>query len=137
MTTMALVPHKATAIETRSPHNRILIALLCWFFGVFGVHRFVVGKWPTGLLLLFTAGGFGVWWIVDFIMILLGRFKDDQGRVLGPPQLTYEPVRALPKPKPIPKPLPAPVLEPEFDDPLIDDPLEEKFAELEKEFGEK
>ena len=130
----ALVPHHARAIEERSPHNRVLIALLCWFFGVFGVHRFMVGKWPTGLLMLFTGGGFGVWWVIDFIMILLGRFRDDHNRVLGPPQLVYEPVRALPAPKP--KLIERPP-EPEFDDPLLHDPLEDEFAKLEKQMNDR
>jgi len=49
------------------------------FLGVFGVHRFYVRKIGTGLLQLFTFGGLGIWWFVDMIMILLGKFKDKQG----------------------------------------------------------
>jgi TM2 domain-containing membrane protein YozV len=42
--------------------NRILpAALLCFFFGVFGVRRFYVGKIGTGFLELVTFGGFGMW----------------------------------------------------------------------------
>ena len=49
------------------------------FLGVFGVHRFYVRRIGTGLLQLFTLGGLGIWWFVDMIMILLGKFKDKQG----------------------------------------------------------
>jgi TM2 domain-containing membrane protein YozV len=49
------------------------------FLGVFGGHRFYVGKIGTGLLQLVTLGGLGIWWFVDMIMILLGKFKDKQG----------------------------------------------------------
>src|SRR3954471_14339523 len=36
------------------------------FFGVFGVHRFYLGKWGTGLLYLFTAGLLGIGILYDF-----------------------------------------------------------------------
>jgi len=58
--------------------------LLCFFFGVFGVHRFYVGKVGTGLLQLITLGGLGIWTLVDFILIVVGSFKDKQGRAVKP-----------------------------------------------------
>jgi len=61
--------------------KRILPAfLLCFFFGVFGVHRFYAGKIGTGILELVTIGGFGIWWLVDLILILTGSLKDGNGR---------------------------------------------------------
>jgi TM2 domain-containing membrane protein YozV len=56
--------------------------LLCFFFGVFGVHRFYVGKIATGILMLLTLGGIGIWAMVDFIMIVIGSFKDKYGKVI-------------------------------------------------------
>ena len=38
--------------------------LLCFFFGFLGVHRFYVGKIGTGLLMLITFGGFGIWALI-------------------------------------------------------------------------
>jgi TM2 domain-containing membrane protein YozV len=60
--------------------KRILPAfLLCFFFGVFGAHRFYVGKIGTGILQIVTLGGLGIWALIDLIMIIVGAFTDKEG----------------------------------------------------------
>jgi TM2 domain-containing membrane protein YozV len=54
--------------------------LLCFFLGSFGVHRFYTGKIVTGILMLLTLGGCGIWALIDFIMILVGSFTDADGK---------------------------------------------------------
>ena len=68
-----------TAVGAKS---RTVAALLCFFLGAIGVHRFYVGKVGTGVLQLLTLGGLGVWALIDFIVILIGKFSDKQGRAL-------------------------------------------------------
>lgn len=46
------------------------------------VHRFYVGKIGTGILFWLTAGGCGIWYVIDIVMILFDVFTDKQGRKL-------------------------------------------------------
>ena len=42
------------------------VAYLLWaLFGLFGGHRFYVGRWESGLVYMFTLGGCLVGWIID------------------------------------------------------------------------
>ena len=54
-------------------------ALLCFFLGVLGVHRFYVGRVGTGIIQLLTLGGLGIWALIDLIMIICGTFTDKNG----------------------------------------------------------
>lgn len=50
--------------------NKWVAALLCFFLGFLGAHRFYEGKIGTGILYLCTAGLFGIGALIDFIIIL-------------------------------------------------------------------
>ena len=40
--------------------------ILLTFFGLFGIHRFYMGKWLSGLVFLLTGGLFGFGYLYDF-----------------------------------------------------------------------
>lgn len=65
--------------EVTSEKGFVPTILLCFFLGMFGIHRFYVGKIGTGILQLITLGGLGIWVLVDFIIIVTGSFKDKEG----------------------------------------------------------
>lgn len=82
-----------------SVEKKLTLLLLCWLFGIFSVHRFYTGKYLTAslqLLILVLAGllslfkyeimpivalaFFFLWWIVDFMLIIMGKFTDKEGK---------------------------------------------------------
>ena len=64
------------AIVGVSKKDKTVALLLCIFLGYLGIHRFYVGKIGTGILYLLTGAVFGIGWIVDIILIAMGKFKD-------------------------------------------------------------
>ncbi len=72
----------AAQTEPGSDCKRLVALLLCLFLGVFGAHRFYVGKIGTGVLWLFTLGLLGIGYLFDLILIIAGEFKDADGRKL-------------------------------------------------------
>jgi len=63
--------------------SKVAAILITFFFGGLGAHRFCAGKIGTGILWLLTGGVFGIGWLVDFIMVCCGSFKDKNGNVWG------------------------------------------------------
>ncbi len=58
--------------------------ILLTFLGLFGIHRFYLGKLGTGLIWLFTGGLFTIGWLYDFCT--LNRQVDECNRLSdGPP----------------------------------------------------
>ena len=66
-----------------SEKKRLIALLLCFFLGFLGIHRFYVGKTGTGIAIIVTIGGFfGIWPLIDLIMIAVGSFTDSEGKTL-------------------------------------------------------
>lgn len=65
-----------------SDKSMVPAALLCFFLGVFGIHRFYIGRPGTAILMILTLGGLGIWQIIDLVRIITGGLTDGQGRVL-------------------------------------------------------
>lgn len=49
--------------------NWVLTLIMSIVFGTIGVDRFIMGHVGLGILKLITAGGLGIWWLIDVILI--------------------------------------------------------------------
>ena len=69
------------AYEQAQPSHKSFLAtwLLSLLVGVLGVDRFYLGKVGTGILKLITFGGFGIWALIDLILVLANKTRDKQG----------------------------------------------------------
>ena len=72
------------------PSEKLILPafILSFFFGILGFHRFYVGKIGSGVvMLLLSLSVFGliasaIWNLVDLITIIVGSFRDANGKVL-------------------------------------------------------
>ena len=64
------------------PKSWVAALLLSIFLGELGIDRFYLGKVGTGILKLITLGGFGIWWLIDLILIATNSMTDSNGRPL-------------------------------------------------------
>ena len=65
--------------EKRILPTFLLFIVLSW---PLGAHRFFLRRYASAILFIITIGGCGIWRIVDFILIVTGSMKDDQGKLV-------------------------------------------------------
>ena len=63
----------------KSKQTALILSIL---LGELGIDRFYLGYYGTGILKLITAGGFGIWWLVDMIQIARGKMMTKDGQQL-------------------------------------------------------
>jgi hypothetical protein len=71
-----------STVEAEPAKGRHFLAVffLSFMWGTFGVDRFYLGKIWTGVLKLLTFGGFGIWVLIDLVLIMSGAMRDKDGR---------------------------------------------------------
>ena len=65
--------------STNTGYSQWIALGLCLFLGALGIHRFYLGYYLEGVLFILTAGGCGIWWIIDLVRILTGDLGPADG----------------------------------------------------------
>ena len=65
--------------EKRILPTFLLFLVLSW---PLGAHRFFLKRYASAILFIITIGGLGIWWIIDFNLIVTGSMRDDRGQVV-------------------------------------------------------
>jgi amino acid transporter len=63
--------------------SRVALQLISFFFGMFGIDRFVMGQWCLGLLKLFSLGGLGIWYLIDLFGHLIEGIMKKTSSFMG------------------------------------------------------
>jgi hypothetical protein len=64
-----------SSAPTAEGKSQLTAAILCFFLGGLGIHRFYLGYTWQGVVQLLTLGGCGIWALIDFIRILMGDLQ--------------------------------------------------------------
>ena len=103
----AVCPYCGYNEETISSKNGYICLWLCIFLGFFAAHRFYAGRLISASILyalnlialstinifnylrvlpyvfgLFYFGFYFIWWVIDLILMISGKFKDSKGRYI-------------------------------------------------------
>lgn len=72
-------PEKQTPAAPTSGKSQLIALVLAALVGVLGIHRFYLGYTLEGVLQLLTAGGCGIWALIDLIRIITGDLQPKNG----------------------------------------------------------
>ena len=75
----------ARQTASESEKNWLTAFILSLLLGYLGADRFYLGSPVLGALKLLTLGGSGCWWIIDILLLLFNRMKDDNGGIVRRP----------------------------------------------------
>ena len=71
------------SITTAPQKSFVTTWLLSLLLGYLAIDRFYLGKYGTAVLKLITLGGFGLWYVIDLIIVLAGSQTDKENRQLA------------------------------------------------------
>lgn len=69
--------------QTNIKSKVVLVVLTCIGLSFFGIDRMYAGQVWLGILKLVTLGGLGIWYFVDFLIVIINALSKSKNGVFG------------------------------------------------------
>lgn len=82
---VAIQPAKANVAHKLNGKDKVVVALLCFFFGGIGIHNFYMGESKRGIfriVMTLLCGLGGIFALVDLIKILMDSYQYDPNKLV-------------------------------------------------------
>ena len=80
-----LPPEKEAILAKNHFKSPICMLSVSCFLGYFGLDRFLIGDWGKGIIKLLTGGGLGIWYIIDWFLIVRTTKRKNMERLKAIP----------------------------------------------------
>jgi TM2 domain-containing membrane protein YozV len=55
--------------------DKVILIILSYLLGMLGIDRMYLGCWSSGFFKLITLGGFGIWYLIDLLLIIVNAYN--------------------------------------------------------------
>ena len=76
-----LPPEKEAILAKNHFKSPICMLSVSCFLGYFVLDRFLIGDWGKGIIKLLTGGGLGIWYIIDWFLIVRATKRKNMERL--------------------------------------------------------
>ncbi len=77
-----LTQYEFNRIQVVPIKDSLIMFILSFCFGTYGVDRFMLGQVGLGILKLITFGGCGIWWLIDLFLIMEETKKSNYQKIM-------------------------------------------------------
>lgn len=70
------------SLQTAKAHDPLLMFIVSFSLGIFGIDRFMLGQVGLGILKFITLGGLGLWYLIDLFLVMEATRTENFERIM-------------------------------------------------------